>query len=138
MNPKIIRLAIMTLALAATPIIVGQETKTSESNTAIKSKKKTETDGSAEEVKPFSNRHFSSVTQLMVGEKPLNTKARQMYPSPAMFDVDNDGQDELIVGDIFGSLNVYENENEGNGDPVWSEFTSLKSTDGDKIKVSNW
>ena len=55
----------------------------------------------------------------MVAGKPLNSTARKMYPSPAIFDVDNDGKMELVVSDIFGSLTIYENQNLfGKGDPV--------------------
>lgn len=81
---------------------------------------------------------FEAPFRLMVGDQPLNTEAKKMYPSPAVFDVDGDGEDELVVGDIFGSLNVYENENDGEGDPVWSRFRPLESADGDPIKVPNW
>ena len=86
----------------------------------------------------FVNATFEAPFRLMVGDSPVNTAAKQMYPSPAMFDVDNDGQSELIVGDIFGGLNVYENQNDGDGDPIWSSHTALTSTDGEAIKVSNW
>ncbi len=87
----------------------------------------------------FNNKLFHAPEMIMVGELPLNKKARQMYPSPVMFDVDNDSRVELVVGDIFGSLNVYENRNESaTGDPVWSKHVPLESTDGQPIKVSNW
>lgn len=87
----------------------------------------------------FVNKYYEAPTRLMVGDQPLNVEARQMYPSPAMYDVDNDGQIELIVGDIFGTLNVYENENTtGSGEPVWSRHTALKTAEGKQIKVSNW
>lgn len=86
----------------------------------------------------FDNAHFDAPEMLMVGDDPLNKAARQMYPSPAMFDIDNDGQLELIVGDIFGSVNIYENQNDDHGDPVWQTHRSLKSVEGKKIKVSNW
>ena len=85
----------------------------------------------------FVNANFEAPIRLMVGSSPLNTAARQMYPSPAVYDVDHDGKSELIVGDIFGSLNVYENQSD-KGDPVWSEHTALKSSNGKAIKVSNW
>ena len=82
---------------------------------------------------------FAAPIMLKVDDKPLNSAARQMYPSPAVFDIDNDGKDELVVGDIFGSLNVYENLNESkDGDPVWSKHETLKSADGKPIKVKNW
>lgn len=82
---------------------------------------------------------FAAPQMLMVGNQPLNQAARQMYPSPAIYDVDNDGQLELVVGDIFGKLNIYENENgSAKGDPAWSSHQALKSFDGKPIKVSNW
>lgn len=81
---------------------------------------------------------FEPPVRLMVGDHPLNAEARQMYPSPAMFDVDGDGAAELIVGDIFGSLNVYENRNTGPGDPLWSPPRALESADAKPISVSNW
>ncbi len=92
-------------------------------------------------IKPFefSSDSFEAPFRLMVGDSPLNVAAKQMYPSPAMFDVDGDGRVELVVGDIFGSLNVYQNESKsGAGDPVWSKHVGLKTADGAKIKVSNW
>jgi len=87
----------------------------------------------------FNSKLFDAPEMIMVGQQPLNSKARQMYPSPVMFDVDNDSRAELVVGDIFGSLKVYENQNESaTGDPVWSKHVGLESTDGQPIKVSNW
>ncbi|MDG1512513.1 MAG: hypothetical protein P8L78_01415 [Mariniblastus sp.] len=81
---------------------------------------------------------FEAPVRLKVGEQYLNNAARQMYPSPAMFDIDRDGQLELVVGDIFGSLNVYENLSDEKSDPVWSSHIPLKLSDGAKVKVSNW
>lgn len=87
----------------------------------------------------FDNAYFEAPVRLMVGDQPLNAQAAQMYPSPAMYDVDADGQVELVVGDIFGSLNVYENQNRtGQGDPAWGQHQSLKTAGGQPIKVSNW
>ena len=97
---------------------------------------KTET--SAKALPEFGNATFEAPLRLTVGNSPLNTAAKQMYPSPAMFDVDHDGKSELVVGDIFGSLNVYENQNDGEGDPVWSSHNALTSTNGEAIKVPNW
>jgi hypothetical protein len=82
---------------------------------------------------------FASPVRLTVDGKPLNQSVKQMYPSPAMYDVDDDGQLELVVGDIFGRLYVYENQNRSRkGDPVWSKEQALNSRDGKPIKVSNW
>ncbi|MFT7539609.1 MAG: DsbC/DsbD-like thiol-disulfide interchange protein, partial [Gammaproteobacteria bacterium] len=49
---------------------------------------------------------FEAPLMLFVDAAPLNSKAKQMYPSPGLFDIDNDGRDELIIGDIFGAMNV--------------------------------
>lgn len=82
---------------------------------------------------------FAAPVRLMVGKIPMNSDVKQMYPSPAVYDVDADGKDELVVGDIFGALHVYENENkDGKGDPVWGKPERLKMADGEAIKVSNW
>lgn len=86
----------------------------------------------------YKNQFFAAPERLMVGEQPLNVAAKQMYPSPAVYDVDNDGENELVVGDIFGTLNVYENENSDGGEPIWSKHSPLKTAEGEKIKVSNW
>lgn len=86
----------------------------------------------------FANAYFEAPFRLMVNDDLLNTRAKKMYPSPGMYDVDNDGQQELVVGDIFGSMLVYENTNSGKGDPVWSDFYPLNAADGKPIKVSNW
>ena len=87
----------------------------------------------------FKSEVFEAPEMIMVGRQPLNVEAKQMYPSPVMMDLDNDNRIELVVGDIFGSLNIYENQNESaTGDPVWSKHVRLESTDGQPIKVSNW
>ena len=137
MNTFIYRLVFVTAILTLSPLAVGQD-KDSANSTDATFTKSTRTTDDVEQTKPFSNAYFSSVSRLMVGEKPLNTSASQQYPSPAMFDVDGDGRDELIVGCIYGTLNIYQNENEGTGEPIWSDYESLKSAKGNKIKVSNW
>lgn len=82
---------------------------------------------------------FAEPVRLLSGGKPLNAEARQMYPSPAWYDVDGDGVTELIVGDISGKLNVYENKNgTGKGDPIWGKPSALKNSEGTEIRVSNW
>ena len=68
-----------------------------------------------------SKSRFEEPVFLKVGDSPMNEDGSMMYPSPAIFDVDNDGQDELVVGTIFGGVFACENENTGKGDPQWSE-----------------
>jgi hypothetical protein len=145
-----------TICLAAVMAVqLGCESKTNEPANAKKERPVPPTPVANEAVEPptdptaktetvakaqpeFVNATFEAPFRLMVGNRPLNTAAKQMYPSPAMFDVDHDGKSELVIGDIFGSLNVYENQNDADGDPVWSSHHALTSTTGDAIKVSNW
>ena len=92
-----------------------------------------------DKVPPFTNKHFEAPIRLTVGNEPLNKAAGQMYPSPAVYDVDNDGDVELVVGDISGRIYVYENKNKtGKGDPLWSSHAALKTAKGKQIRVSNW
>ncbi len=61
-----------------------------------------------------------------------------LYPSPALFDVDNDGVNELVLGDLWGKLVACENSNPGKGDPVWSKPEPIKSTNGEPLDMGNW
>ena len=85
----------------------------------------------------FDSKWFEAPARLTVKGKPLNSFAKKLYPSPAIFDIDNDGQDELVVGDIFGSLNIYEST-DSKDDLTWQAHRSLKNSDGKAIKVNNW
>ena len=118
---------------------VAPKTPATSENVVIPPNPATKTKAAAKPTRPeFVNATFEPPFRLMVKNEPLNTAAKQMYPSPAIYDVDNDGQNELIVGDIFGSLNVYENMNSDGGDPIWSSHYALTTADGKAIKVSNW
>jgi len=58
--------------------------------------------------------------RISVNDAPLNSKAKKMFPSPAVFDVDGDGSKELVIGDLMGGVGVYANLNtSGAGEPVW-------------------
>lgn len=75
-------------------------------------------------------------------EKPVRIlaveKSKSRFKSPAVFDVDGDGQDELFVGSLMGSIDIYQNTNsEATGDPVWVTGEPLQGADG-KIRTSNW
>lgn len=81
---------------------------------------------------------FEAPVCLKVGDDPINQTGRLMYPSPAIFDVDNDGQDELVIGTIFGRLVFSKNTNASAGDPVWSEPEPIETTEGEPLKLNNW
>ena len=88
---------------------------------------------------PSSKSLFEDPVMLHVKDAPLNTEAKKMFPSPGIFDVDGDGQTELVIGDLMGGVGVYENTNTtGTGDPAWGPREDLKGIEGDAIETPNW
>lgn len=81
---------------------------------------------------------FGEPELLYVGDKPMNANGGMMYPSPAIFDIDNDGQDELVIGTIFGGVYYCENANQGSGDPVWEEPIQVRTADNELLELNNW
>jgi flavin reductase (DIM6/NTAB) family NADH-FMN oxidoreductase RutF len=81
---------------------------------------------------------FGEPELLYVGDKPMNADGGMMYPSPAIFDFDNDGQAELVIGTIFGAVYSCENANKGSGDPVWEEPVQVRTADNEPLKLNNW
>ena len=84
----------------------------------------------------FENETFEAPIMLMAGGEPM--EAGYSYPSPAIFDVDNDGQDEMVLGEIMGTLSVCDNENKSSGDPQWSSAAPLLAADGEPLQLNNW
>lgn len=85
-----------------------------------------------------STSEFEEPVLLTVGDAPLNAEDKMMYPSPALFDVDNDGQDELVIGTIYGEVFACKNSNHGVGDPEWEAPQAVKMVDGEALKLHNW
>ena len=81
---------------------------------------------------------FGEPELLYVGDKPLNADGGMMYPSPAIFDIDNDGQAELVIGTIFGAVYSCENANKGSGDPVWEAPVQVRTADKEPLELNNW
>ena len=82
---------------------------------------------------------FAPPVRLMVNDEPLNTVAQLRFPSPALYDIDNDGQEELVVGSLMGQISVYENTNTtGKGDPIWGSSKSIKDSSGKLMRSKNW
>lgn len=81
---------------------------------------------------------FAEPIILKVGEELMNESGQIMYPSPAVFDIDNDGKDELVIGSIFGSVHACENENNGPGDPVWSAPKAVNTLNNEPLALNNW
>ena len=81
---------------------------------------------------------FDEPVALKVGDEIMNQDSKMLYPSPAVFDVDNDGKDELVIGTIFGGIYACENSNQKDGDPVWEAPTAVNSVDGEPLDLHNW
>ena len=82
---------------------------------------------------------FEGPVRIKADGKPLNTVAKKMFASPGIFDIDGDGQAELVIGGLMGSVGVYENQNtSGTGDPAWGPRNELKDAKGKTIRTSNW
>lgn len=89
--------------------------------------------------KPNSSNLLDRPVRISVDGKPLNTVAKKMFVSPAIFDVDGDGKAELVIGTLMGSVGVHQNLNtSGTGDPDWDSQKPLKDTAGKAIRTSNW
>ena len=79
---------------------------------------------------------FAAPVRLLAAGAPVNHVEEMPYPSPVVFDIDRDGKRELICGDLWGYLWVYENEGQ-EGDLHWSAPRKL-TADGEVLKVPNW
>lgn len=83
-------------------------------------------------------RLFEKPVLIRAGGEIYNREGIMRYPSPAIVDIQNDGIDELIVGSLFGRLQVCSDQNEGKGTPKWSAPEFMKDVDGETIKLNNW
>ena len=80
---------------------------------------------------------FDPPVRLTADGKFINDDGKMLYPTPVLLDIDKDGQQELVIGDLWGALWICENGSKS-GDPVWSKPTKLKGANGKELKVPNW
>ena len=85
-----------------------------------------------------STSQFEDPVFLKVDDAPMNEDGAMMYPSPAMFDVDSDGQVELVIGTIFGGVFACENTAEAGQEPVWSAPVAVETAEGEPLNLNNW
>lgn len=82
---------------------------------------------------------FDKPVRIKVEDEFLNAVAKERFPSPAILDIDEDGQTELVVGSLSGYLGIYENLNtSGTGDPIWGPRRLLMGASGEQIRTRNW
>lgn len=75
---------------------------------------------------------FATPERLKANGKFVNEVEKTLYPSPVLFDIDGDGQRELVVGDLFGYLWVHEKSGSS-----WGPSKKLQA-DGKALKLPNW
>lgn len=77
---------------------------------------------------------FEAPVQLTSDGEPLGIK--QLYPSPRLYDIDGDGQADMVIGDLFGKVNVAKKP-EGGGLAEWGALEPFLS--GERpLKFHNW
>ena len=87
---------------------------------------------------PDNGSDFEKPVYLKVGDAPMNQSGKMLLPSPAIFDVDQDGNAELVIGSLYGDVFACENSNDGKGEPVWSAPKAVKTEDGQPMRLNNW
>ena len=122
------------------------ETKNSSSAKIDPAEKKTASKGAQKKISMeknsskfvFENELFEAPVRLTVNGKPLQ-QANDRFPSPAIYDIDNDGDNELIIGGLRGKVEVFENSSSSTtGDPIWEAGELLEDSDGKSIRLTNW
>ncbi len=81
-------------------------------------------------------RLFEDPVRLLSAGELLNEVEQMPYPSPVVFDVDRDGERELVVGDLWGRIWIYEDQ-ASPGDLAWGPARKLE-VDGEELRVPNW
>jgi len=76
---------------------------------------------------------FEAPVALKTKDSLLNADGEMLHASPAMFDIDRDGKDELVIGTIFGAIYACENEGTTDGETVWSSPEPVESTGGEPL-----
>jgi len=73
--------------------------------------------------------------RLSAGEALLGE--RRLFPSPVYHDIDGDGLQDIVVGDLFGKLTVALRK-PGAGPAAYGAETKLLDVAGKEIDFHNW
>jgi hypothetical protein len=79
---------------------------------------------------------FEDPVRLTVEGRPLNQEEKLLYPTPVLLDIDADGQNELVVGDLWGQLWIHE-KGKNRDQLAWEPAKKLQAN-GKDLKVPNW
>ena len=78
---------------------------------------------------------FADPVRMQAGDKMMG-EAR-LYPSPVLHDVDGDGLQDMVIGDLFGKITVAPRLS-GDGAPRFGPEAPLQAADGKELKFHNW
>ncbi|MBK9386314.1 MAG: hypothetical protein IPN34_15995 [Planctomycetes bacterium] len=78
---------------------------------------------------------FADPVRLNAGAKLLGE--RRLYPSPVYHDLDGDGLQDIVVGDLRGRLTVAKRL-PGKGPAKYAEEKPVLAVDGKEIDFHNW
>ncbi len=78
---------------------------------------------------------FAAPVRLSAGAKFLGE--RRLYPSPVYHDLDGDGLQDIVVGDLRGRLTVAKRL-PGKGPAKYAEEKPVLAVDGKEIDFHNW
>lgn len=78
---------------------------------------------------------FSAPTRLKAGDAFLGE--RRLFPSPVFHDMNGDGLQDIVVGDLVGKLTVALRK-PGAGPASYGEETKLMDVEGKEIDFHNW
>lgn len=76
---------------------------------------------------------FAKPVELLTDGASINSV---IYPSPTLYDLDNDGKLELLIGDIGGD--IHWSTKSGSKLHTWGKMVKLESVDGKPLKLKNW
>ncbi len=75
---------------------------------------------------------FADPIRVLAGGEPIGG----LYPSPRLYDIDRDGQAELVIGDLPGNIKFAEKV-PGTSLGTWGELQAFQTGDR-KLKFNNW
>lgn len=78
---------------------------------------------------------FAPPVRLMAADKGLGEN--RLFPSPVFHDINGDGLQDLVIGDLIGRLTVALRL-PGKGAPSYGAETKLMASDGKELDFHNW